>query len=195
MQDNLLPLLERFKLPIALSFLGLVLIIGGIFSSGLNKQKNNEFPKESLVEGVKLLSIDVSGAVLNPGVYKLKDGSRIEDGIKAAGGFLEEASFEYISKSLNLAQKLTDGSKLYIPFKGESYSGGVSGSVAGTNTQAKVNINASTQGELEALPGIGPVTASKIISNRPYQQIEELVGKKVVGKAVFEKIKDLVVVY
>lgn len=53
----------------------------------------------------------------------------------------------------------------------------------------------ASQGELEALPGIGPVTAGKIISGRPYQQIEDLFNKKVVGKAGFEKIKDMVVVY
>lgn len=124
MQDKIFPLLEKFKLPLALSFLGIVLIIGGIFTSGLNKNplasSGQDFPKESLVEGIKMISVDVSGAVLNPGVYKLEMGLRIEDAVKSAGGFSQDANLEYISKSLNMAQKLSDGSKVYVPFEGES---------------------------------------------------------------------------
>ena len=65
----------------------------------------------------------------------------------------------------------------------------------GNQAQTKVNLNTATQPELEALPGIGPVTASKIISDRPYQQVEDLLNKKVVSKAIFEKIKDSLVLY
>ncbi len=95
-----------------------------------------------------------------------------------------------------MAQKLSDGSKSYVPFAGEQ--GTVSqnsGAVAGAKTGAKVNINTSSQAELEALPGIGPVTASNIISDRPYQKTEDLLNKKIVKQAVFEKIKDQLVVY
>src|SRR5258708_1267519 len=100
-------ILEKFKLPIALSLLGIVLIIGGIFASGLTKAKPKQFPKESLVESEKIISVDVSGAVLKPGVYELKEGARIEQAISEAGGFNQNSSQEYISKYLNLAQKLT----------------------------------------------------------------------------------------
>lgn len=197
MDGNFLEKLEKFKLPIALSLLGMVLIIGGIFASGLNTFKPKQsFPKESLVQSQKMISVDVSGAVLKPGVYQLKEGSRIEEAIAAASGFSGEANKEYISKYLNMAQKLSDGSKVYVPVEGEAgvtVSGG--GSVTGASTQAKININTSSQSELESLPGIGPVTASKIISARPYQETAELLNKKVVSKSVFEKIKDLVVVY
>ncbi len=194
MDGNFLERIEKFKLPIALSVVGIVLIIGGIFSSGLHKSKPQDFPKESLVDSQKLISVDISGAVKNPGVYQLKDGSRIEDGIKEAGGFSNNVNQEYVSKYLNLAQKLSDGSKVYVPLEGEQANNSQAG-VAGVNSQAKVNINTATQAEIEALPGIGPVTASKVISSRPYQTIEELQSKKVVSNSVFEKIKDLVVVY
>ena len=60
---------------------------------------------------------------------------------------------------------------------------------------AKVNINIATLAQLEELPGIGPVTASKIISDRPYQTVDDLLNKKIVGKAIFEKIKDLISLY
>ncbi len=196
MPDNLLANIEKFKLPIALSILGLVLIMGGIFASGLSKQKPKEYPKESLVDSQKMISVDVSGAVKNPGVYQLKDGSRIEDSIKASGGFADNANQEYISKYLNMAQKLSDGSKVYIPQEGDPTSpGGFAGQGQGAGAQSKININTAVQSEIEALPGIGPVTASKIISGRPYQQMEDLLNKKVVSKSVFEKIKDQLVLY
>ncbi|MDD5416239.1 MAG: helix-hairpin-helix domain-containing protein [Candidatus Daviesbacteria bacterium] len=197
--------LNQFKIPIALSFLGLVLIIGGIFASGLNQSaggRTKEFPKESLVENQKMISVDVSGAVKTPGVYQLKDGSRIEDAVVASGGFAETANTEYVSKYLNMAQKLSDGSKVYVPFAGEQVSGSQVGAIAKTTTlsgasaiTAKVNINTATQAELETLDGIGTSRASDIISGRPYQAAEDLFNKKIVGKAVFEKIKDQIVVY
>lgn len=198
MQDKYFPILEKFKIPLVLSFLGIVLIIGGVFASNLNKSSNlkkEDFPKESLVDNLKMISVDVSGAVTKPGVYQLKEGSRIEDAIKVAEGFLEESNFEYISKYLNLAQKLSDGTKIYVPFKGEQVGGSLSGVVAGASIQSKVNINTASESEIEGLPGIGPVTASKIITSRPYQKAEDLLSKKAVSNSVFEKIKDLVVVY
>lgn len=192
--SNLAQILERFKIPIALSLVGIVLIIGGIVSSKISS-KPAQFPKESLMDSSqRVLSVDVSGAVVKPGVYQLSDGSRIEDAIKAAGGFTENANQNYITKSLNMAQKINDGTKIYVPVTGDS--GVVAGTVSSNGAQtAKVNINTASQSELEALPGIGAVTASKIISSRPYQNAEELLGKKVVGKSVYEKIKDSLVVY
>ena len=191
-------MIEKFKLPIALSILGLVLIIGGVVTSGIGDQKSKEFPKESLVQAQKSISVDVSGAVNTPGVYKLNDGDRIEEAIRLAGGFSEKANSEYISKNLNLAQKLSDGTKIYIPFEGSTPPNGSVdyGQVSGAAIViGKININTASQSELEALSGVGPVTASKIISARPYSSVEELISKKAVGKAVYEKIKDSVVVY
>ena len=190
-------MIEKFKLPIALSILGLVLIIGGVVTSGIGDQKSKEFPKESLVQAQKSISVDVSGAVNTPGVYKLNDGDRIEEAIRLAGGFSEKANSEYISKNLNLAQKLSDGTKVYVPFEGET-SGGSSntGVVAGASTKnTKININTASQSELEALDGVGPSYASKMISARPYSSVEELLSKNTVTKSVYEKIKDSVVVY
>lgn len=187
--------IDQFKIPIALSLVGLVLILGGVFASDITKQQPKAFPKESIVDTQKIISIDVSGAVKKSGVYQLKEGSRIEDAVLAAGGFSEQASQEYIAKYLNMAQKLVDGSKVYVPVEGEQGTVNQAGVVAGVNTQAKVNINTASSAELEALPGIGAVTAEKIISSRPYQGVEDLLSKKVVGKSVFEKIKDQLVVY
>ncbi len=196
MSEFLVNLIDKYKLPLALSILGLVLIAGGVFASGITKAKPKDFPKESMVQPQKLISVDVSGAVKTPGVYQLSDTSRIEDAVKAAGGFSEKANQEYISKSLNLAQKLSDGSKVYVPFEGEQVSPPVSGQVAGATTvNSQVNINTASEFELDSLAGVGPVTASKIISGRPYASADELISKKIVSKAMFDKIKDQVVVY
>lgn len=183
--------IDQFKIPIGLSLVGIVLIIGGLIASGLNKPKV-EYPKESIVSGQRQISVDVSGAVINPGVYQLDENLRVEDAILIAGGLAENANGEYVSKYLNMAQKLSDGMKIYIPMAGETYSGGVS-SVAGVKTQ--VNINTASQSDLEALPGIGPVTASKIISGRPYSKTEDLLTLKIVSKKVFDQIKDSLVVF
>lgn len=185
-------LIDKFKIPIGLGLVGIVLVVGGLVA-GSNKAPSTaiDFPKESLVSSQ--ITVDVSGAVVSPGVYELEAEARIEDAIKAAGGLSEQASGEYVSKSLNLAQKISDGVKIYIPYQGDptspnGYAG--QGKIAGVNTSGMVNINTGTQAELEALPGIGPVTASKIISGRPYLKVEDLLSQKIVPKATFEKIKD-----
>lgn len=192
-------ILDKFKIPIALSLVGIVLIIGGLVSSSVAK-KPTEYPKESLINGTKQIKVDVSGAVNNPGVYTLSDGSRIEQAVEAAGGIKQGANLEFISKNINLAQKLLDGVKIYIPFAGDPTSSGFAGlagqgSVSGISTSGQININSASQSELEALSGIGPVTASKIVAGRPYSSPEELLDKKILGKAVFEKIKSTITVY
>lgn len=197
--NRLNDLLNQYKIPIALSFVGLILIIGGIFSSGLFKTQTKavlsakDFPKESIVKSADF-KVDISGAVNDPGVYEIISGERVEDLIKKAGGFSASASAEYISKSLNLSQKLSDGMKIYVPFEGESggFVKGGGGVISGVTTQTKVGINSATLSELDTLPGVGPVTAQKIIDGRPYGEVNDLIIKKVVSKSVFEKIKDLV---
>jgi competence protein ComEA len=195
--------LNRFKIPLGLALVGIVLILGGFFTSNFSfgsKSTEPQFPKESLVEVKKQITVDVSGSVNSPGVYHLDSDSRIEDAVKSAGGLKGDANSEYISKYLNMAQKLSDGTKIYIPKVGETgpaVAGGLVGAgsaVAGASTTS-VNINSSTQSELEGLSGIGPVTAAKIISSRPYQKVDDLLSQKIVSKATFEKIKAQLVVY
>lgn len=130
--------------------------------------------------------VDVSGAVEKPGVYELKANARIKDALILAGGFAPDANRTYIAQNINLAAKLSDGMKIYIPKKDESNTPQVLG---GSNI-LKININLATASELDSLPGIGKVTAEKIISSRPYNSSEDLMIKKVVGKKVYEQIKD-----
>ncbi len=172
---------------------GIVFIIVGAFQQ---KSPKDEISLEKAVDSqdttTQSIYVDVGGAVMAPGLYKLNDGSRIQDVLVMAGGFSSEADREYISQYLNLAQVLTDGTKLFIPKENTNSQK----SVAGINTSSNtININTAPSGELDTLPAIGMVTAEKIISNRPYTEIGELVSKKVLGQKTFDKVKDMISVY
>jgi len=171
---------------------GILLLIIGIFQFISDGNKGNdgiEFVTNN-EEKTGEIMVDVSGAVKNPGVYKLKSKQRISDAIEASGGYSEDANEEYISRNMNLAQKLTDGMKIYIPKEGEE-SGGVLGETSIENS-GLININSASQSKLEELPRVGPVTAEKIIDGRPYDSINDLLIKKVVGASAFDQIKDLI---
>lgn len=191
--------LNEFKLPIGLLLVGGVLLIGGLFSSNLIQKDTvveaENYPRESMVSETALteVKVDVAGAVNSPGVFSLSKESRIEDAIKMAGGFSRNVDKEFVAARLNLSQKISDGLKIYIPFEGEEVKtiSDVKGASAVSGSE-KVGINSADQVSLESLPGIGAVTAKKIIDNRPYSGIEELLSKKAVSKSVYSKIVELV---
>lgn len=131
--------------------------------------------------------VHVDGAVNKPGVYRLSADLRVNDAIAAAGGFTKGAD----TSKINLAAKLADGQKIHVASIGES-SSSTNQSGGFVNQSDLVSINTATESELDRLPGIGPVTASKIISLRPYSSLNELLGKKAVSKSTFEKIKGLI---
>ncbi len=131
--------------------------------------------------------IDVEGAVEKPGVYELETNSRLLAALKKAGGLSNSADRYVIAKTFNLAKKLTDEEKIYIPFMEEREA-----QVLGVWTNQLTNVNSASLTQLELLPGIGPVRAQKIIDNRPYSLLEELVSKKVLGQATFTKLNGLI---
>lgn len=149
------------------------------------------------------IAVHVEGEVVSPGVYKLKADSRLDDAIRAAGGYTGNEDSEYISKNLNLAQRLSDGSKVYIPAIGEldediSVLGSksiVEAVSEGTPVSATglININNASLESLDTLPRVGPVTAQKIVDNRPYGTVSELVSKKVMGQKTFDGLKERIV--
>ena len=196
--------LNEFKIPLGLLLLGGVLLVGGFFSSNmaLKKEEPDNFPKESIVSESQLndVKVDVAGAVNAPGVFTLSKESRIEDAIRLAGGFNANVDKKFVAAKLNLSQKVTDGQKIYIPFEGDfvgttgmtSTTGTTGSEVAGVSATGKIGINSAGQAELEELPGVGEVTAKKIIENRPYNSIEALLSKKAVSKGLYSKIIELV---
>jgi competence protein ComEA len=152
-------------------------------------------------EPVDLIKVDISGEVKSPGVYEFEEGQIIEDALQKAGGLTEEADSEYVEKSINRAEKLTDQQKIYIPAKAEAInSDNNTESIGSTDisgvsgTSRKVNINSASLNELDSLPGIGPAYAQKIIDGRPYSKIEDVKSVKGIGDATFEKIKDQITI-
>ena len=149
------------------------------------------------------ISVDVEGKVLHPGVYTLSEGARIKDALIAAGGLSSSADRVYVSKHLNQAQKVIDGGKIYIPALGEVKTANISvdtntmemsnSSASTVESIGMININTASESELDALPKVGPVTAKKIISARPYSNINELVSKKILGQKTFEGLKEKIV--
>lgn len=189
--------LSSYKYPILLFLVGLVLLLGGLFSSGIlttqNEIQKPVYSKESITDKASLYyKVDISGQVQKPGVYALSSDSRIEDAIKLAGGVTEQANHSFLTKTINLAQKISDGMKIYIPAEGEDVSGVStnSGSSPSNASNSVININSADISQLDSLPGVGQITAQKIVEGRPYTQVEDLVTKKVVSKSVFDKIKD-----
>jgi competence protein ComEA len=137
-----------------------------------------------------LLVVHLSGEVIAPGVYRLPVGARIDDALKAAGGPTNEGDIH----RLNLAARLADGQQIVVPRRVDPLLAGVA-SVA-SPTPGRVNLNTAAVAELDRLPGVGPVTAQRIVAYReahgPFLQIEQLRSAKLVNSATFEKIKDLV---
>lgn len=143
---------------------------------------------EATVAGARIEStimVDVEGAVKYPGVYELPKESRVKDAIEKAGGFAVDADMDAVSRGTNQAAVILDGAKIFVPKIGDSSASKTIGSVS-----VGVNINTASQSELEALSGIGPVTAGKIMSGRPYMRLEELVEKKAMSQSLYEKLKD-----
>jgi competence protein ComEA len=170
------------------------------------------------------LVVDVQGAVLRPGVHHLGAGSRVADAIAAAGGYGPRVDAERAGRELNLAALLHDGDRVLVPSRDDPSGSGVGGSAGGSGGGSGgsgggatgggggsggsggsgggpggglVDLNHASASELDALPGVGPVTAQKIIAAReeqPFATIEALRDRKVIGAAAFDKLKDLVTV-
>ena len=145
--------------------------------------------------------VDVAGAVAKPGLYHLATGARVGDAIDAAGGFGPRVDVDRVGQELNLAATLSDGDQVRVPSRDDPSTspggGGGSGSSGGGGSGGGglVNLNTATQAELEELPGIGPVTAEKIIAARqeaPFRTIDELRERGLVGEKTFQDVQPLV---
>ncbi len=152
------------------------------------------------------LVIDVSGAVLRPGVYHLPKGSRVADAVAAAGGFGPRVDVR-AAGLLNLAASLEDGAQVRVPSRDDPAAASPAigsalgpGDTSGADHPAAtgpVDLNRATAAELDALPGIGPVTAQKIIASREeatFARVDDLRQRKLVGEALFAKLDGLVTV-
>jgi competence protein ComEA len=141
----------------------------------------------------KLLVIDVAGAVRRPGLYRLREGSRIDDAIASAGGPTAKAELD----TVNLAAPIADGEQVVVPGRGPGGVASVSSPAAGSSPSAPLDLNSATLEELENLPGIGPVTAQKILDYRQqhgaFHSVNELQGVPGIGPAHMAQLKGLVI--
>jgi len=192
--------LQKNLILLAGLLLGLIFLGGGLLSLRIFQADENPqleiLGEETVFQANTTINIkvEIAGSVVKPGVYELPDGSRVNDLLTAAGGLAGEADRDWLAKNLNLAQKLADGVKIFIPEKSADLSN-LSNSSNLPDLPNKININSASVAELDTLWGIGPVTAQKIIDGRPWSRPEELLEKKVIKKNVWESIKDQVSVY
>ena len=171
-----------------------------IQESGENLAESSEHSRDEddqVAEEPATVAVHVSGAVAHPDrVYLLAVGSRIQDAIEVAGGAAEDADLT----QLNLAQKIADGQKIYVPRQGEEVRQvPTDAEKIGENQQKPLtNINLASKIELDALPGIGAAYAQNILDYREehggFQSVEEIMKVKGIGKSTFEKIKDYITV-
>ena len=141
--------------------------------------------------------VDVAGAVVRPGVYRLTSGARVGDAINAAGGFSARVDADRVAADLNLAAAVSDGQQIRVPSRDDPQTTTAAPGSGAGSAGGLIDLNTATQAELESLPGIGPVTATKILDARgqtPFASIDDLRERGLVGEKTFDSIRALITV-
>ena len=211
--EELIEKIKEYKIIVICVSLGLVL--GGFFllkpvtqtpakesnlqsevtavSKDSTDEKDDKNQKEEVVEQ-DLITVDVKGAVKTPGIYDLPVGSRINDAVQKAGGLTDNAD----SKSINLAQKISDEALVYVPTKGEDTSQATQSNASHSKENKKVNLNKASLEELKQVKGLGAKRAQDIIdhrdSNGKFKSVDELKKVSGIGEKTIEKLKEYVTV-
>ncbi|CAM4134915.1 competence protein ComE [Bacillus manliponensis] len=162
------------------------------FEEEIEENSREKMIKDTALKGKSnMIMIDIKGAVLQEGVYELKSGSRVKDGIAKAGGFSQEAD----KSKVNLAQVAQDEMMIYVPKIGEQVQGAA---VVEGEEEQKIHINLAEKEELERIPGIGPQKAENIMRHREehglFQKLDDLLEVDGIGEKSLEKIKDHIII-
>jgi competence protein ComEA len=148
-------------------------------------------PMKAVAAPAGKLLVHVVGAVRKPGLYRLSDGSRIDDAIKAAGGPKPRADLQMV----NLAAPVADGQQVIVPLRGRAARAGTP-AAAGSAVGGHVHLNTATLEDLDTLPGVGPVTAQKILDYRnehgAFKSVDELDAVPGIGPARLAELKKVV---
>ena len=205
--EELIEKIKEYKIIVICASLGLVL--GGFFllnparqipakesnlqsevaaiSKDSTDEKEDKNQKEEVVEQ-DLITVDVKGAVKSPGIYDLPVGSRINDAVQKAGGLIDNAD----SKSINLAQKISDEALVYVPTKEEAANQESYSNATGNKESKKVNLNKASLEELKQVKGLGAKRAQDIIdhreSNGKFKSVDELKKVSGIGAKTIEKL-------
>lgn len=143
----------------------------------------------------EVLVVDVEGAVVYPGIVKIAPGSRVYEAVDKAGGILDTADTRYV----NLAEEVSDGTVIYIPFEGENDAGESQAGTAAGAESGLVNINTADKTELMTLPGVGEATAQAIIDYREtagsFKNKEDIKNVSGIGDGKYAKIESMISTY
>jgi competence protein ComEA len=186
--------LDRRRLLVAAAVLVVVLVLGGRL---LSKPDHASVPPPVRLAAAPArttvasqLFVHVVGAVRRPGLYRLADGSRVADALRRAGGSTRKAQLELV----NLAARVADGEQVVVPRRGSGVIGG--GSAAPPAHSGPVHLNTATLEQLDSLPGVGPVTAQKILDYRAehggFRSVDDLDAIPGIGPARIEQLRDVV---
>ena len=214
--EELIEKIKEYKIIVICAGLGLVL--GGCFllkpstqtpakesnlqaevttvSNDSVREKEEKIQKSETEEVVEqdLITVDVKGAVKSPGIYDLPVGSRINDAVQKAGGLTDNAD----SKSINLAQRISDEALVYVPTKEEATSQEMPSSASNNKENKKVNLNKASVEELKQVKGLGAKRAQDIIdhreSNGKFKSVDDLKKVSGIGAKTIEKLKEYVTV-
>lgn len=197
--------IEKYRLPLLTILIGLVLLSAGFFlikSDILQPNTKVEvLSNETTSTHSAKIVVEIGGEIEKPGVYEFPEGTRVDELLNQGGKLKPTADTAWVEKSINRAAKLTDGMKVYVPKRStvSTANNFVPTQTTSASNESRgsggVNINASSQSELEKLPGIGPTYAQKIIEHRPYSTTEEMVSKGAIKQKLFDSIKDQTSVY
>jgi len=203
LSEKIITLLKRiprhFILPIIIFTLGLTFFIFGLMqyvlssvsreksqtdnftkSKEISQLQNNDFTPSVITPEIKMISIDIEGAVQNPGLYSVSSASHLQDGLIASGGLSANADRDWISKNLNLAENLTDGIKIYIPRIGEQVAGF---QIADSNSNSLQNSGINPSGVS------GTDNAQVLLEGSPQDSFQVDAGAKSTSKKKRKKSK------
>ncbi|HWL01999.1 MAG TPA: ComEA family DNA-binding protein [Microbacteriaceae bacterium] len=184
----------RLRLAIGAVVVLLLAGLGGAVIAGLTAPRGGTVlvpgPSPAATDDVLTVVVHVLGAVVAPGLYRLREGARVVDGIAAAGGFGPEAE----RSGLNLARVLNDAEQLVVPVIGAVPE--TVGGAAGLAADGRVNLNTADRAALETLPRVGPAMADRIIAwrdrNGGFRAAEDLLQVAGIGEKTFDAMRELV---
>jgi competence protein ComEA len=168
---------------------GLLLIAGVLFPRLADSQTARPiiFREGSGLPDGTPIRVHVTGAVLQPGVYELREGDRVAEALTAAGGPTSEADLEQV----NLARRVRDEGQVVIPKRAV-----LAPKVEPLAPGIKVDINSASEAALDQLPGIGAAYSRRIVDSRavdgPFKATQDLVARRVIPQATFDLIRDLI---
>lgn len=173
-------------------FLYLTLLISASYSVINSVSENGKivFIKEPPIENeVIKMYAQIAGAVSYPGIYEIENNTKVGDIISMAGGTTNDLDISTFEQDINLVRKVEDGEKITIPI---TKSFPKTNPDTTTPQHSLININTGSIKDLDTLPGVGEVTAQKIIDNRPFNKVEELVELKIITQSRFNDLQDLI---